>query len=157
MIDFFEDEDVKPREGLYVAAMFDADTQRNVDAWLKRQNVPNAVAGASLHTTIVYSRVPVQFEPKHTVDVEINTAYSNLEVWDTNSGHTLVLHFFSPYLHIRFHEAMAAGATYDFDEYKPHVTLSYDVGPDFDLTTLEPIDFPLNIIGEYSEVLDIND
>ena len=32
------------------------------------------------------------------------------------------------YMGQRHRLGIAVGATYDFDEYKPHITLSYDVG-----------------------------
>lgn len=143
--------------GLYCAAFFDDATTARIGEYLRTHKVPNPVAEPSLHTTIVYSRVPVRgFEAIHTLNVEVNTTYSNLEIWETAQGNTLVLHYFSPYLFIRFQDAMSHGATYDFEEYKPHVTLSYDVGPDFDLKSLPPINFPLIISGEYMEELDDN-
>lgn len=146
------------QEGLYVAAFFSDETNNLLAGYCSKNNIPNSVPAPSLHTTIVYSRVPVLgFEPNHTLEVPVNTTYAKLDVWETQAGpKCLVLHFFSPYLHIRFQEAMSLGATYDFDEYKPHVTLSYDIG-DLDHTKLPAITFPLVIAGEYSESLDLDD
>lgn len=151
-LSFMNEEKALP--GLYVAAFFSEETNEKLGAWMRENNIQDPVAEASLHTTIVHSRVPVVFEPNHTLDIKVDTRTAQLEIWDTPSGRTLVLHYFSPYLHIRFFEAMAAGATYDYDEYKPHVSLSYDVGPDFTIDMVSPIDFSLVIAGEYSEELD---
>jgi hypothetical protein len=148
----------QPQEGLYVAAYFSDNTNRQLATYIEANKIPNPVAASSLHTTIVYSRVPVDgYEAAHTLNVEVNTSYARLEAWDTSGGtKCLVLCYFSPYLHIRFEEAIASGATYDFDEYKPHVTLSYDIG-DFDWQSLPQLSFPLIIAGEYCETLDLGE
>lgn len=148
----FFNEDEANDEGLYVAALYDADTCRKLSEYQRKFNIPNPTPESGFHTTIVYSRVPVDFEEMHTVDETVNPAFSQIEVWPNDYGNVLVLKIFSPYLHLRFQEAMAAGATYDFPEYQPHVTLSYDIG-DWDHKQLKLPDFPLVITGEYSEPL----
>jgi hypothetical protein len=145
------------QQGLYLAAFFSDETTQRIEEYLIGNKIPNSVARSSLHTTIVYSRAPVEMEPIHTIDVLIPASNCHLEIWDTPSGRTLVLKFFSPYFLIRFNEAMALGASYDYDEYKPHISLSYDVGPDFTIDHLPTIDFDINVVGEYSEVLDSTD
>lgn len=140
--------------GLYLAAFFDDETNEYLERYMEAQGIPNAVPTPSLHTTIVYSRNPIDMEPLHTIDVIVHRESCSFEVWDTPSGNTLVLKFFSPYFQIRFNEAMAMGASYDYDEYKPHISLSYDVGDDFDVTQLPPIDFDIRVVGEYAETVD---
>lgn len=151
----FESDDsiVIEEPGLYVAAFFDEETNYRIAEYLRINNIPMPVTSASLHTTIVYSKVPVTtFEPNHSVDIGVNTKHASFECWDMRNGaRCLVLKYFSPYLHMRFEEAMKAGAMYDFDEYKPHVTLSYSMPEDFDVATLPALGFPLKIVGEYSE------
>lgn len=151
----FESDDsiVIEEPGLYVAAFFDEETNNRLADYLRVNKIPAPVISASLHTTIVYSKVPVPtFEPNHSVDIDVNTEFATFECWDMRNGsRCLVLKYFSPYLHMRFQEAMKAGAMYDFDEYKPHVSLSYEMPEGFDVTSLPPLGFPLKIIGEYSE------
>lgn len=142
------------QSGLYLSAFFDDETNKNLEEFMNRHRIPNAVPTPSLHTTIVYSKSPVDMEPLHTIDVTVHREGCSFEVWDTPSGNTLVLKFFSPYFQIRFNEAMALGASYDYDEYKPHISLSYDVGDDFDVSTLPAIDFDIRVVGEYAETLD---
>jgi len=49
------------------------------------------------------------------------------------------------------------GATFDYDEFKPHVTLSYDVGREFDTKKLPVADIgDINVIDEYSEELNLD-
>jgi hypothetical protein len=151
---FESDDDVLAIEpGLYVAAFFDEETNNNLAEYMRVNNIPSPVNTASLHTTIVYSKVPVpSFEPNHSVDIDVDTTHASFECWDMRNGaRCLVLKYFSPYLHLRFQEAMKAGAMYDFDEYKPHTSLSYEMPEEFDVSTLPPLGFPLKIVGEYSE------
>lgn len=141
-----------PTEGLYVAAFFSEESTAKIATWMQANGIPNPVSRSSLHTTIVYSRQPVPgFEENSHIEVEVDMSFSNLEVWDTAQGKTLVWHYFSPYLQTRFEEAMSMGATYDFEEYKSHITLSYDIGT-FDMTGIRPPTFPITIEGEYAEV-----
>lgn len=143
-------------QGLYVAAFFSNETNKNITDYTRKHNIPNPVSENSLHTTIVYSRSPVEFEPIHSVDAIADTEFSRLECWDLQSGgRCLVWVYDSAYLHLRFVEAIKAGATYDFDEYKPHITLSYDVPDTFDVSSLPTPNFPIEIVGEYSEPLDL--
>jgi hypothetical protein len=48
-------------------------------------------------------------------------------------------------------------AEYDFDEYKCHITLSYDIG-DFDYKKLNPKDFvkSIEVVKEYQEDLNLD-
>ena len=152
----FESDDTTALEpGLYVAAFFDEESNNKLAEYMRVNNIPEPVNTASLHTTIVYSKVPVpNFEPNHSVDIDVDTTHATFECWEMRNGaRCLVLKYFSPYLHFRFQEAMQDGAMYDFDEYKPHVSLSYEMPADFDVSTLPPLGFPLKIVGEYSEPL----
>lgn len=143
--------------GLYVAAYFDDETNQRIAKYLSDNNIPNPIKSPGFHTTIVYSKVPVDnFEPNHSIDLNVDTKDSTIEGWDTPSGkRCLVWHYESTYLQVRFAEAMDAGATYDYDEYKPHISLSYDIGPDFDVTKLPVPDFPIYLMGEYSEPIEL--
>jgi hypothetical protein len=51
---------------------------------------------------------------------------------------------------------MEKGATYDFPDYKCHITLSYDIG-DLTVDDLHKPDFPIILDHEYKEDLDAPD
>lgn len=147
---YFEEDQVLTLDGLYVAAFFDFVTNVSLADYCARHAIPSPTAESSLHSTIVYSRLPVDFAPLHEVDAHATPL--RLECWDTQSGKTLVLVLESAYLQTRFDYAKSKGATFDYDEYTPHITLSYDIG-DYDWTKLPVPNFTINIIGEYSEPL----
>lgn len=54
-------------------------------------------------------------------------------------GSAIVLRFSSSDLHHRWREFRAAGASWDFPGYKPHVSITYD-GAGMDLSKIKPFD-----------------
>lgn len=144
-----EYQDSASGSGVFIAGFFDADTNQRLAEYLRVNNVPNPTALPSFHVTIVNSIDPVDFEENHTVDILIPKDLNFIDCWDTPMGKTLVLRLFSPYLHFRFSEAIAAGAAYDYPVYNPHITLSSDIG-DWDYHSLVKPDFDIHLIGEYS-------
>lgn len=143
-------------DGTYVAVKFDDSTLKLIADYQSRNNIPNPVAPGDIHSTVVYSRVPIEWSPAEDLNIEVDTEDSIIEVWDTHEGKSrcLVWHYYSAYQHKRFNEAMAKGATYDFPEYKCHITLSYDVG-DFDEEQLHKPSF--NIVLDHEYVAGLND
>jgi hypothetical protein len=140
--------------GIYVAVKFKKETLDKIDEYQRRNNIPNPVPKEDLHSTIVYSRANIDWIPEERINLKVNTDTSVLETWDTRGGsRCLVWHYYSSFQHKRFDEAMAKGATYDFPEYKCHITLSYDVG-DFNSDDLHKPDFPILLDYEIVEELD---
>lgn len=113
--------------GLYVAAKFSEQTLDEIENLQRDLKVPNPVPRHKIHSTICYSRVNVPYAVS-TGSFEVATK-GYLEIWDTQDGRTLVLVLDSEYLKFRHQYARALGATHDFDDYTPHITLSYNVGP----------------------------
>ncbi|AIX12132.1 RNA ligase [Citrobacter phage Moon] len=113
--------------GLYVAAKFSEQTLDEIENLQRDLKVPNPVPRHKIHSTICYSRVNVPYVVS-TGSFEVATK-GHLEIWDTQDGRTLVLVLDSEYLKFRHQYARALGATHDFDDYTPHITLSYNVGP----------------------------
>jgi hypothetical protein len=140
--------------GIYVAVKFKQETIDAIVEFQRRNNIPDPVSPEDLHSTVVYSRTNIDWTPAERINLKVNTDSSVLETWDTRGGkRCLVWHYYSSYQHKRFDEAMAKGATYDFPEYKCHITLSYDVG-DFDTEALNKPDFPILLDHEFVEELD---
>lgn len=86
-----------------------------------------------------------------------------MEVFNTQDNkRCLVIKLESEYLTNRHKELMKnyPSLTYDYPEYIPHITLSYDIG-DFDISEIklnESTTLPMffNIITEYKEDLQVN-
>lgn len=153
-------------KGTYAAVRFDDQTKNAIVKYIKDNDIPNGVPVAKLHTTVLYSR---KFCPDYEPAGEISPAWigkpTKLEVWESNgklrdepTTRCLVLKFDCPELNARHKELMDEHkATYDFPEYKTHVTLSYDIG-DMDETDLPSIDAigDLKIVSEYGEDLKLD-
>ena len=138
-------------EGLYVAAKFSELTLDALENLQRSLKVPNPVPREKFHSTICYSRVNI---PYVVASGSLEVANSgHLEVWKTDDGSTLVLVLDSDYLSCRHMYARAIGATHDFPDYTPHITLSYNVGP---LTYKGEVQIPVVLDREYKEPLKLN-
>jgi hypothetical protein len=140
--------------GTYVGVNFSEETIRNLAAYQKTHNIPNPTPADKLHTTILYSRRHVDWRPKTDLALLVSPEHSDITVFNGRDGsRCLVWKYQSEYLTKRFDLGRALGATFDYDSYKPHITLSYDIG-NFDFASLPVPDFNIEIVGEYAEPLE---
>lgn len=139
--------------GTYVCANFNDETLDKLEEIQRSLRLLNPTPREKMHTTICYSRVYVPYMP--FTGEELVSDINHLEVWDTKSGKTLVLVMQSEILRERHKYAEILGATYDFDEYKPHITLSYDIG--VQLVELGGnLNIPIVSNSESVEILDLD-
>lgn len=149
--------------GLYAAVYFSDDTINRISKYCKKAKIPNTLDTNDFHSTLAYSRkplnnfVPIEKLNETGIPIGFEVWASEPNAFKDDKTHCLVLHYESDYMRKRFDEILDLGATYDFDEYNPHISFSYDVGASFDIESLPPVDELglLNIIGEYSEPLDL--
>lgn len=138
-------------KGLYVAAKFSESTLDALEELQRSLKLPNPVPRDKLHTTIVYSRVNVPYKVA-SGSFEIADK-GKLTVFETQSGNrALVLEMDSDYLSARHSYAKALGASYDYPDYRPHITLSYNIGV---LNFSGEYKVPVVLDREYSEELDL--
>lgn len=139
-------------DGVFVGVRFCPDTTTRLADLQSAHAIPNPLAPTDFHVTLVYSRKPLYWRPEPDVGQEARV--EGWEVFEARDGkRCLVLLLDSPYLHKRFKLAMSRGASYDYDAYRPHITLSYDVGEGFDHTALPVPDFPIVMVNEYVQSL----
>jgi len=102
----------------------------------------------SLHATVAYSRAPVDWnvEPFLPRDGELRLTDTKREIRIFGGSH-VVLTIPSASLSERWRELTNAGASWDFDDYVPHVSL----GDPNDLSGKELVAFmgPIVLGGEY--------
>ena len=114
-------------------------------AWAKDQGFASTLPAGEMHVTVTYSRRPVPWmkmgghwgymgseDDKHVLPPGGPRLVDRL-----GSEGAVVLHFYSGHLDHRHREMVEAGASWDFPEYLPHVTITYDAG-DIDLAKVEP-------------------
>lgn len=126
--------------GTYVALEVSQETKDAIQRFAEDFAIVNFVDPDTLHCTVIYSP---KFLPEfHALGVLEESHYGynpQFEVWDTQSGkRALVIRFQSDSI-VKRHESIMEEheAEYAFKEYKPHVTISYDIGDkDYDLAQM---------------------
>ena len=148
----------KTEKGTYAAVKFDKSTVDRLIQIGKDSKIPGLVVPSKLHTTLLYSR---KFLPDYTPAKQVNMIGTSpkWEIWPSQgNANCLVLVYKCPELTQRHEKLLKRhDTTYDYD-YKPHITLSYDVG---DLSTDDLPDIakllPKIVIDqEYGEDLDLD-
>jgi len=108
--------------------------------WAKRAGFKSIIPPADMHVTIAFSRRPVDWMkigegyPVTPKLVIFEGGPRNLTRFD---GGAVVLVFDSAELRWRNEDIRAAGASWDWPDYHPHVTLSYETG-DLDVDSIAP-------------------
>ena len=150
------------KDGTYIAVHFSKETQDNLKALAAVLKVDNVVERNKMHCTIVYSRKPFT---NFTIHGKMDTPWigtpTKLEIFPTQSGkRALVLRFDCKEMtdrHNYFNDEH--GAQYDYDEYKIHATLSYDVGEEWqipkDIKVTDHID-KIEVVEEYYSPLELD-
>ena len=145
-------------KGIYLAAKFTQSNEDDLFIFIKDNNIPSTLTRDDFHSTIIYSRKYADLPINDTEDL----GYAEPEkfhIFETQEGkRALVILLKSDYLLNRHNELMKKyDLTYDFEEYLPHATLSYDIG-DFDISVLNIKDLPkhFTINTEYKEDLDLD-
>lgn len=126
-----------------------------VIAWAKAQGFKTTLPPEDMHVTVLYSKSPVDW-------MEMGETWSQHEdgtlavspggprqVAQFNQG-AVVLQFACDALQWRNQTMLERGATSDWPEYHPHITLTYDLG-EVDLSTVEPYRGPLKFGPEVFE------
>lgn len=111
--------------------------------WAKSQGFKTTVPAGELHVTVLFSRGHVDW-------LKMGSAWSEDEkgrlrvpaggarlVEPLGDKGAIVLLFNASALSWRHEEMVRAGASHDFDEFQPHVTITY-AGDDVDLDAVEP-------------------
>lgn len=131
--------------GTYVCVKFTDKTVARLQEIQRELKVPFPVPAEKLHSTVVYSRVQIAYVPVYNTHILATKAKLH------KFGDALVLLFDSPYLQERHLYGELLGATYDFPEYLPHITLSYDVGAK---EYTGEFDVDIEMITEHVSILD---
>lgn len=154
-------ESVSPT-GDYAALTLSKASAEAITAWASKHGiiVESDYEDAQLHITTVYSKTCVEYDWSvldSNIKGETATA-TGFDVFTTpNSGKScLVLLVDCPYAVERFNEYMKAGASFDYDAYTPHITLTtkWAEAADKSLPPLTDFPNPIVLASEYHDKLD---
>jgi 2'-5' RNA ligase len=142
--------------GTYAAMKFDSRSEGRIARYMLDNKIPNPLDPHKLHVTLLYSRKYMEgFKARGTLESPMAVTVAGFDVWDTqDKQRALVARLDAPELVSRHKELMDKyKGTYDFPDYKPHFTLSYNVGTEFDSSALLPFNDTLKLATEYGEDL----
>ncbi len=146
-------------DGIYVALRFDEETKQQVRDFINSNKIPNPIDVDKLHTTLLYSRKNVpNLQARGKLDPALELEPKDFQIFPTQDNkNALVLKLHNDDIVKRHQEFLDMGGTSDYPEFKPHATISYDVGDDFDLSGLQPTSLkPLKAVEEYAEPLELD-
>lgn len=124
-----------------------------VREWAKEQGFSSALPAGDMHVTVAYSKEPVDWSmiDPQTDAIAVPAGARAMHRFD---GGATVLTLESADLTRRHQALRDAGASWDYPDYKPHVTITYDAG-DVELDAIEPYRGPL-IFGP-EELAEVNE
>lgn len=131
----------------------------NADAlieWAKAQGFAKTLSADDLHVTVAFSRDKLDWfaAPDHFDNLIIPDASDQKDgtrsVEELGKQGAVVLRFESTDLADRWRQFRDAGASWDHDAYRPHITITYDAG-DVDLSKVEPFAGPIELGPERFE------
>lgn len=130
-------------------------------AWAKKNGITSTLTPDDMHVTVLYSRTAV--DPMKMGEGWSGDEKGNLTIKpggpraiERLGPDAVVLLFASSDLTWRHQSMIENGASHDYDEYQPHVTISYEVPSDFDLAALKPFTGELRFGPELFENLDLD-
>jgi phage gp29-like protein len=125
---------------LYVYRQLKPESARALIAWAESVGIKATVPAAEMHTTVLYSKRPVDwFSLGESWQPEVTVSKGGpRKIERLGDKGAVVLRFENSDMRYRHESMVERGASHDYDEFRIHLTLSYDVPADFDLDAIEP-------------------
>lgn len=145
-------------KGIYVAVKYNQSAGDDLLDFIKKYKIPSTLKAEDFHTTLIYSRkwADIKELDENMGESEIIAKPTELHVFETfDKKRALVIKLDCPYLEERHEYLMQKyDLEYDYDEYIPHITLSYDIG---EMEVPKDVKFPefFRIQAEYKEDLNL--
>lgn len=138
----------KHKDGTYVSLEMSKESRSLLDNFVAMNlGLTERVDPKTYHITVIYSRTPV---PSAENLLHMNTSLpveamaTGYEVFPTkNDGKCLVMRVVCPYATRLNSQLAREGATSDYDDYKAHITIAYDIKQEIDPHTLPVPQFHL--------------
>ena len=129
-------------------------------AWAKSQGFESTLPAEDMHVTVAFSKTPVDWMKAGTdwandETGRIKVVPGGARLIERFDGGAIVLLFNSSHLSWRHEAIKEAGASWDWPEYQPHITITYKAGA-VDLSKIEPYRGPIELGPEVFEELDLD-
>jgi 2'-5' RNA ligase len=129
-------------EGVYGSFKLTEESTKKLSDWIEENEIVEPVQDDDLHITTTYSKADLEkeIEPSESKNIRLSSKDFAIATY----GRALVIEVESKELEDIHDAAIAAGASYDYETYKPHITISYNAEaneniipllfpPDFDI------------------------
>lgn len=101
-----------------------------IRAWAQQAGFPSSIPPEEMHVTVAFSKAALDWTPLAPQADQVVVSGGERGVMPLGDKGAVVLRLESQALAARWAEFRAAGASWDFESYKPHVTLTYAGGVD---------------------------
>jgi len=105
--------------------------------WASAQGFKSTLPAEDIHVTVAFSRNSVDVERVPLTAPELSAVGGVRIVSPLGVEGAVVLKFDCPELQVRWEQYIVAGASWDWDSYQPHITITYD-GAGVDLSKVQP-------------------
>jgi hypothetical protein len=148
-----------PAEGgsspLYASRPLTKASADAIRAWAASQGFKTTLPAEDLHVTVAYSREPMDGSAMKPAADTLTVTGGERTVEPLGDEGAVVLKFKSPDMQARWQAYRDAGASWDYESYTPHVTITYD-GKGVDLSKVEPYAGPIELGPERQEPLNVD-
>ena len=130
-------------DGTYISVVLSKKSQDELDNWVSNHNISNPSDPKEYQSTVVYSRGGVPKARTYDLGLPIEASIKEWKLFDTQTGAKCLVGVVDSKELTAHHKAIREkfGASHDFPEYHPHITVSYDYKgeilkelPDFKVT-----------------------
>ena len=146
------------QKGTYAAVRFDQTTIDVLTSIIEDNKIPNGLNPDEFHSTTCFSRKHLKgFKPLGKIDPPWIAKPLKFGTFPMGDKTCAILFYECNDQSNRFdYICKEYGATWDYDKYECHITLSYNID-NYDMKKLDIKKIPeLTIISEYTEELDLN-
>lgn len=109
--------------------------------WAKSVGFETCLEPNDMHVTVVYSKKEFDFTAQQPKQDKLRFSHPhNRKLVELGDKGAVVLMFNSPTLYNRWLEFITMGASWDYENYHSHITLTYKKPDNLDISTIEPYD-----------------
>jgi 2'-5' RNA ligase len=146
--------------GRYIGLHFTPETKERIKKIIHDEGIPEPTPEDKFHTTIAYSKdnsIP-DYKVAGRMDNPIDAKIDSFDIFPSQDGRNCLIAKLDCPECVNLHKKTRdMGASYDYDDYIPHVTLSYNAGDyspeQLDMLSQKYKGFPIVADEEYDEPL----
>lgn len=117
----------KHKDGTYVSMKPSTSVADQLYDWVSNNGINDPLDKGEYHVTVIYSRAPCPGADNYDFKMPIEGTITGWKIFDAPIGRCLVAHVQSEQLQtINSDLKVNYGATSDYPEYIPHITVSYN-------------------------------